>query len=540
MSLPEQNHQQTIELILEISRSEYGRATERLTGLIAEVTDLYAGRWPSHEACDVTYHDFGHALDVTLAVARMVAGWNRTEKEQPLAEDHFHLALAAALFHDSGYIKDRGDHEGSGGKHTLVHVRRSMDIARACLTRHQWRQPEIEAVCGIVSITDYGSSPDPDTVFSDPRHALLGRMVATCDLLAQMADTAYVQRMEDLYAELRDSYEFEQSETLAGKGTRIYRSAEEIRDSTLSFYEQFVVPTLTRLDRMDRYLAAFFGEGRNPYLENITANLALHFPDLGSQWRRLGDVLEDLNLATPTQIRQALERQKLAAGTPPAGREFRILVRERLLPWFMADPGQGHRLGDILLKMGAVNPGTLARGLLAQILPESLCDGLAGGQLLLLLRAAILLQNIDRGPSILGGIMEMLNQTLDCEASSILLADPAEREMLIVLPTGWMKKTVLGRGIALDKGLAGWVYRNGQPAMVNNAAADQRFHGGLDRDTGFVTRSVLAVPLFVRGECIGALEALNTRHDNFSDSDRNLLFLFANLMGNAMVAVCGD
>jgi GAF domain-containing protein len=187
-----------------------------------------------------------------------------------------------------------------------------------------------------------------------------------------------------------------------------------------------------------------------------------------------------------------------------------------------------------------VNPGTLARGLLAQILPESLCDGLAGGQLLLLLRAAILLQNIDRGPSILGGIMEMLNQTLDCEASSILLADPAEREMLIVLPTGWMKKTVLGRGMALDKGLAGWVYRNGQPAMVNNAAADQRFHGGLDRDTGFVTRSVLAVPLFVRGECIGALEALNTRHDNFSDSDRNLLFLFANLMGNAMVAVCGD
>lgn len=540
MPLPEQNHQQTMELILEISRNEYGRAAERLSLLLADVADLYGGRWPSHEGCDVTYHSFSHALDVTLTVARMLSGWNSMGKGWPLGENHFHLALAAALFHDSGYIKDKGDQEGGGGKHTLIHVRRSMDIARAGLEQRQWNPDEIEAVCNIISITDYASSPDPGLVFSDPQLALLGRMVATSDLVAQMADTAYVQRMEDLFAELKDAYAFEQSENPAGKGTKVYRTVEEIRESTISFYEQFVVPTLTRLGRMDRYLAAFFGEGRNPYQENITANLSRHFADMGSQWRRLGDVLEDLDLVTPAQIHRALERQQVSAGKSLSGREFRVLIQERLLPWFVARPSQGHRLGDILLEMDSVSPGSLARGLLAQILPEAKCETLSGKQLLVLLRAAILLQNIDKGPWILGGIMEMLNETLDCEASSILLADPAEKGMLVVLPTGWQKKLVQGKEKALDKGLAGWVYRNGQPAMVNNAMADQRFHGGLDRDSGFVTRSILAVPLFVRGECIGAVEALNTRHDNFTRSDMDLLFLFANLMGNGMVAVCGD
>jgi len=538
MPLPEQNHQQTIELILDISRNEYGRAAERLNELIAEVTDLYAGRWPSHEACDVTYHNFAHALDVTLAVARMIVGWNSTEKEQPLSETHFHIALAAALFHDSGYIKDRGDHEGSGGKHILIHVRRSMEIARACLERQQWQDVEIEAVCGIISITDYVSSPDPDAVFSDPRHALLGRMVATCDLLAQMADTGYVRHMEDLFAELRDAYEFERADTLTSSGIKIYENAEEIRKGTLSFHEEFVVPTLTRLGHMDRYLAAFFGEDRNPYLENITANLSVHLSDLGSLWRRLGDVLEDLQLATPTQIRLALARQLDSAAPVLLGREFRTLVRERLLPWFLADPGQSHRLGDILLEMGAISPGSLARGLLAQILPESMCATLSASQMLALLQASILLQNIDRGSWILNGIMEMLSQTLECEACSILLADPAEQKMLVALSTGPQRKKIQGREMAMDKGLAGWVYRNGQTAMVNNTATDQRFHDNLDRETGFATRSVLAVPLFVRGECIGAVEALNSRQDNFIRSDRDLLFLFANLLGNAMVAVC--
>ena len=82
-------NQQTVGLILAIFRDEYGEIPPRLAALFSDVADLYAGRWPSHEACAVTYHNFSHALDVCLAAARMLSGWNKMEQAQPLGREIF-------------------------------------------------------------------------------------------------------------------------------------------------------------------------------------------------------------------------------------------------------------------------------------------------------------------------------------------------------------------------------------------------------------------------------------------------------------------
>ena len=529
---------QTVELILTIARDEYGEIPPRLGGLFDDVAALYAGNWPSHEACAVTYHNFNHALDVCLAAARMLSGWNKAEPAHPLGQKYFQLGMAAALFHDAGYIKDKGDQAGAGGKFTLVHVQRSMEIAREYLGQKQWPEEEVEAVVRIISITDYASLPDLAPLFTEPRLKIMAQMVATADLIAQMADIDYVRRIDDLFAEFKEVYEFENHKTLAKKGTKVYKTVQEIKDGTIDFYEKFVLPTLTKLGRMDRYLTNFFGDGRNPYQENITANLSDHLMDDRSQWRRIGDILTDLGLASNKQIADALARQKSLAGKKSGSTQsFNALIREHLLPWFTARSQEGRCLGDILMEMQAVEPKSLAKGLLAQMLPDSLYESLSPRELHFLLQAAILLQNICKGPWILGVVLEMANEILGCEASSILIADLDEKEMLVALPTGPKKNAVYGKGIAMDKGLSGWVYRNGQPARVSNVNVDARFDDGMDKNIGFVTRSILAVPLHVNGECIGAVEALNKSDDDFTTHDMNVLAILANMLANVMVGV---
>ena len=529
---------QTVELILAIARDEYGEIPPRLGGLFDDVAALYAGNWPSHEACAVTYHNFNHALDVCLAAARMLSGWNKAEPAHPLGQKYFQLGMAAGLFHDAGYIKDKGDQAGAGGKFTLVHVQRSMEIAREYLEQKQWPKEEVEAVVRIISITDYASLPDLAPLFPEPRLKIMAQIVATADLIAQMADIDYVRRIDDLFAEFKEVYEFENRKTLAEKGTKVYKTVQEIKDGTIDFYEKFVLPTLTKLGRMDRYLTGFFGDGRNPYQENITANLSDHLMDVRSQWRRIGDILTDLGLASNKQITEALDRQKSLAGKKSdSTQSFNSLIREHLLPWFTARSQEGRCLGDILMEMQAVEPKSLAKGLLAQMLPDSLYESLSPRELHFLLQAAILLQNICKGPWILGVVLEMANEILGCEASSILIADLDEKEMLVALPTGPKKNAVYGKGIAMDKGLSGWVYRNGQPARVSNVNVDARFDDGMDKNIGFVTRSILAVPLHVNGECIGAVEALNKNDDDFTTHDMNVLSILATMLANVMVGV---
>ena len=536
---PQLNYQQGIDRLGNISVDEYGSVAPRLKKLFDDIKGLYAGKWPSHEACQVTYHNLEHAVDVALAVARMISGWNKVEKDQFISEDLFLRAMAAALFHDSGYIKDKGDHQGHGGKFTLIHVDRSGIIATEYLKENSWDAGDVEEVSKIISITDYSKNLELDSVFDNKESKILGQMVATADLVAQMADTHYLQRIDDLFAEFQEVYQFEKTENLVEKGTKVYSSVQEIKAGTISFYEQFVVPTLRRMGRMERYLTSFFGDGRNPYQENIAANLSFHLMDVRSQWRRIGDVLEELGLATTEQIEQALTRQK---NSNPGknilnGKFNKALFGEQIIAWFDGKSQAQKCLGDYLMEMEAVSPTSLANGLLAQMLPYSDYQHLRPKELHFLLKAAILLQNICKGPWIIEVVMDMLNGVIGCEASSILLADADDQEMIITFPTGPKKKDVSGKRISIDKGLSGWVYRNGQPASVVDVMDDERFDNIIDQNIGFTTRSILVVPLHVNGECVGVVEALNKDDNLFTHHDMSILTTLSTMLANVMVGI---
>ena len=522
----------TIELISDICSQEYGRTPDLLGNLLVDLVALYDGHWQAYEACQVGYHNLDHALDVALAVARMVAGWNKINKESPVSEDIFLIAMAAAFFHDSGYIKDKGDALGAGGKFTFTHVERSMEIAGRYLVEKNWPEHSVETVPQIISQTDFYIKPDFSGMFSESMVEVVAKMVASADLVAQMADVEYMPRINCLFEEFQESYEVETPQALAARGIKVFKSASEIVNGTKAFYEEYVLPRLKEFDQMDNYLIAFFGEDRNPYLESIAANLSGKLIDSRTQWRLLGEVLEQQGGVSHEQIQYAISQQQRLDSKD----DKKSLISEisRKLLERMNQKFSSERLGEILMEMEAIDPVALCQGLLSQILPAELLDELSRDELVFLLSVSMLLQNYQKGSRVFNHILEMTNNLLACEASSILLADNDAGEIVIALPTGPHRADIEGRRLPIDKGLAGWVYKHGQPVSLKNVRLDSRFDEEIDSITHFRTRSMLAVPLHVNGEWIGVIELLNKFDDNFTEHDMDILTSLVNVVGSAL------
>src|SRR6185295_12732524 len=89
---------------------------------------VFSGRDPNYHSVDTSYHDMQHTLDMTLALARLIAGHEMSvETGDRLGVDRAELALVSALFHDVGYLrhKDRDHAAVNGAVFTRMHVTRS-------------------------------------------------------------------------------------------------------------------------------------------------------------------------------------------------------------------------------------------------------------------------------------------------------------------------------------------------------------------------------------------------------------------------------
>lgn len=263
------------EHLLALTREEYHQIPSRLEKLLDDVADLYAGRWPSHEACEVQYHDVVHAFDVALAVARIMAGWNRAHPDRRLDEELYCWTVAAGLFHDAGYIKDKGDREGHGGKFTITHVQRGIAMAKAYLLRTGWPERAAVFVPSAIGLTDYRRQPEVDEVSLSQHEQLAARMLPTADLVGQFGDSRYAEKIDGLFTEFQELYAHLDQDQPARPLVPVFHSAQELRNTTEDFYESFVAPRLAEFGHLEHYLDVYYGQAHNPYRKNITANLAL-------------------------------------------------------------------------------------------------------------------------------------------------------------------------------------------------------------------------------------------------------------------------
>jgi len=137
--------------------------------------------------------------------------------------------------------------------------------------------------------------------------------------------------------------------------------------------------------------------------------------------------------------------------------------------------------------------------------------------------------NID---NVLAVSMYKLNQLMDSERSSIFLFDPLKQQL-----TSFSSQDLEKKEIRMTKstGVAGWVFENHMPAIINNAYNDSRFYRGVDDVTGFRTRNLICTPMIdCKGHCLGTLQSLNKKGGKFTTDDLELLDLTARLVAVAI------
>lgn len=137
--------------------------------------------------------------------------------------------------------------------------------------------------------------------------------------------------------------------------------------------------------------------------------------------------------------------------------------------------------------------------------------------------------------SFLQTVISEATELTDSELASILEYDEAAEELRF-LAMHWFQRDLLRPvGVPLDGSAAGWVYRRGQPLIIQDVKVDQRHFKVVDRVTKHETHSLVAVPLMVRGEVIGVLEALNKKDNaHYTEEDLTILETLAALAAQAI------
>ena len=234
---------------------------------------MFNGLDPEYHGVDTPYHDIQHTLDMTLALARLIAGheWS-VEASDKLGPERAQLALVCALFHDSGYLRHR-EHDrrtANGAEFTRTHVSRSGRFIEGYLPRIGLER-FVPVASRVVHFTGYELDLN-GIELEDPKDSVVGHLLGTADLVAQLADRCYLEKCRDrLFPEfviggvaLLDTASAEAR----------YQSGLDLLSKTLSFYQSSVRQRLeVNFNSAYRYMEAFFEGGRNPYVFFLRKNL---------------------------------------------------------------------------------------------------------------------------------------------------------------------------------------------------------------------------------------------------------------------------
>ena len=163
------------------------------------VLRLFQGLYPGYRACDTNYHNLKHTTDTFLSMARIIHGATITNLH--FSEKSVALGLVSALLHDSGYILTLDD-EGPGARYTLVHISRSIKFMEKYFETGDFSKEDFTFCRAILNCT--GLDVKIDAIqFESQENANLGKMLGTADLLGQMADRTYLEKLAFLYDEFK-------------------------------------------------------------------------------------------------------------------------------------------------------------------------------------------------------------------------------------------------------------------------------------------------------------------------------------------------
>ncbi|MBI3299950.1 MAG: GAF domain-containing protein [Elusimicrobia bacterium] len=151
----------------------------------------------------------------------------------------------------------------------------------------------------------------------------------------------------------------------------------------------------------------------------------------------------------------------------------------------------------------------------------------------LLLEVGRLLSSKIELDELLTSVMQLAARVVNAETASLLLVDPATDELYFHVALGLdpaLAKIRLKKG----QGIAGAVALDEKPMIINDVRKDARWNSKMDKDSGFITRSILAAPIVLKGRCIGVVEAINHVEGDFTLTDLRVFEAFASQAGVAI------
>jgi len=231
--------------------------------VFSDTQRLFHGEYPGYRASNTKYHSLEHTISVCLAAARLIHGGSL--EGQRFSPRNISLTLAAALFHDTGLIQREGEVEGSGAQYTVGHEERSIAFAKQYLSTHAFSWEEQDHCAALIRCTKLDLSPRK-IPFATGEMKTLGMIVGSADLLAQMSDRCYLEKLLLLYKEFEEA-------RLGG-----FDSELDLLQNTVDFYENRAKKRLQQdLGGVSVYVRAHFrdswGMDRNLYDEFIQKNI---------------------------------------------------------------------------------------------------------------------------------------------------------------------------------------------------------------------------------------------------------------------------
>lgn len=225
-----------------------------------DIVRLFNGEYPGYRNCNTEYHDLKHTTDTLLSLARLIHG-ACIERRCFSAKD-INLGLISALMHDTGYIQTLDDKAGTGAKYTLVHVKRSIAFMEKYFPKKSlsWK----EACKNLILCT----APDLNISkinFGSHELEMMGKLLATSDLVGQMANRTYLEKLLFLFREFSEA--------------RItdYGNELELLKKTLRFYDSTLLKLEKEMDNMHEYFRSHFKArwdmDRNLYMEAVCSNI---------------------------------------------------------------------------------------------------------------------------------------------------------------------------------------------------------------------------------------------------------------------------
>ena len=125
-------------------------------------------------------------------------------------------------------------------------------------------------------------------------------------------------------------------------------------------------------------------------------------------------------------------------------------------------------------------------------------------------------------------ILESAMRLVECESSSILMLHEPDNTLRFEVALGPKGVEAKGIIVAREGSIAGWVIEHNQSIVIDDVSNDPRLFTKVQDQTGYITRTMIAVPLRVDNVCIGVLELINKKEGKtFTEADLQIIELLS-------------